>query len=89
MLGSAEWTPDSLAHALPSADMRQEFWRQFNLTPIGELPGLGERWVKVIENLKAGVARGIELRAYQQAHGGQLPPEYTDVTDLIMDSQAA
>ncbi len=89
MLGSDVWTPDSIAHALPSADMRQEFWKQFNLTPIGELPGLGERWVKVIENLEAGVARGRELRAYQQEHGGQLPPEYTDVTDLIMESRAA
>ncbi|MFE9250936.1 hypothetical protein [Streptomyces sp. NPDC007088] len=89
MLGSDVWTPDSIAHALPSADMRQEFWKQFNLTPIGELPGLGERWVRVIENLEAGVARGRELHAYQQGHDGQLPPEYTDVTALIMESRAA
>ncbi|MCX4681325.1 hypothetical protein OG413_45285 [Streptomyces sp. NBC_01433] len=89
MLGSDGWTPDSIAHALPVADMRQEFWKQFNLTPIGELPELGERWVKVIESLEAGVERGLELHLYQHEHGGDLPPEYSDVTGLITESQAA
>lgn len=26
--------------------MRQEFWRQFNLTPLDGLKALGEKWVK-------------------------------------------
>ncbi|MGY3056121.1 hypothetical protein ACVWZD_000365 [Streptomyces sp. TE3672] len=69
--------------------MRQEFWKQFNLTPIGELPTLGEQWVKVIENLEAGVTRGREPHIHQQEHGGDLPSEYIDVTGLITESQAA
>ncbi|MER5615905.1 hypothetical protein [Streptomyces sp. NPDC002215] len=69
--------------------MCQEFWKQFNLTPIGELPALGERWVKVIENLEAGVTRGRELHIHQQVHGGDLPSEYIDATGLVTGSQAA
>ncbi|MFI5867099.1 hypothetical protein [Streptomyces sp. NPDC051546] len=88
-MGSQTWTPDSIAHALPSG-MRQEFLKQFNLTPIGDLEKLGEKWVeKVINPLQAAAERGRELHAYQQEHGGQLPGQYTDVTSLIVESQAA
>ncbi|MGW2779580.1 hypothetical protein ACWC4C_45165 [Streptomyces olivaceoviridis] len=88
MVPALRQTADAAAHAacaLRGAATR----KQFNLTPIGELPALGERWVKVIEDLQAGVARGREVRAYQQEHGGQLPPQYTDVTASIMESRAA
>lgn len=88
-MGSDDWTPDSIAHALPDAGMRQEFWRQFNLTPLDGLKALGEKWVKVITDLEGAVERGRALHAYQQQHGGQLPEEYTDVTDLIVESRAA
>ncbi|MEU4489824.1 MULTISPECIES: hypothetical protein [Streptomyces] len=70
-----EWTPDSIAHALPTPDMRQEFWRQFNLTALPGLKALGEKWVKVIEELEAAVERGRELHA--------------DVSELITESRAA
>jgi hypothetical protein len=43
--------------------MRQEFWRQFNLTALPGLKALGEKWVKVIEELEATVERGRELHA--------------------------
>lgn len=84
-----DWTPDSIAHALPDAGMRQEFWRQFNLTPLDGLKALGEKWVKAIQELEAGVERGRTVRAHQQQHGGQLPTGYADITDLIVKSQAA
>ncbi|MCQ1582427.1 hypothetical protein [Streptomyces parvus] len=88
-MGSDDWTPDSIAHALPDAGMRQEFWRQFNLTPLDGLKALGEKWVKAIEDLEGAVERGREVRAFQQQNGGQLPAEYADVTDLIAESRAA
>lgn len=89
IMGSEAWTPDSIAHALPSG-MRQEFLKQFNLTPLSDLEKLGEKWVKeVIEPLQAAAVRGRELHTYQQKHDGQLPREYTDVTALIVESQAA
>ncbi|MFJ5951443.1 hypothetical protein [Streptomyces noursei] len=88
-MGSRDWTPDSIAHALPSG-MRQEFLKQFNLTPLSDLEKLGEKWVvEVIEPLAAAVERGRELHAYQQEHDGQLPGQYTDVTALIAESRAA
>lgn len=88
-MGSEDWTPDAIAHALVSADMRQEFWRQFNLTPLSGLEALGEKWVKAITDLEDAAVRGRELHTYQQQHGGQLPEQYTDVTDLIVESRAA
>lgn len=69
--------------------MRMEFVRQLNTTPLSGLAALGEKWIKVIEDLKAAAGRGRELHAYQQQHGGQLPEQYTDVTDLIVESRAA
>ncbi|MCX4827039.1 hypothetical protein OG883_46230 [Streptomyces sp. NBC_01142] len=88
-MGNADWTPDSIAHALPDAGMRQEFWRQFNLTPLDGLKALGEKWVKAIEDLEGAVERGRAVRAFQQQNGGELPAEYSDVTDLIVESRAA
>jgi hypothetical protein len=89
MSTTADWTPDSIAHALPTPDMRMEFLRQLNLTPIGELEALAQRWVGVIEDLTAAVDRGRELHAYQRQQGGELPTQYTDVTALITESRAA
>ncbi|WP_435059668.1 hypothetical protein [Streptomyces sp. bgisy060] len=89
IMGSDDWTPDSIAHALPDAGMRMEFVRQLNTTPLSGLAALGETWIKVIEDLKAAAERGRELHAYQRQHGGQLPEQYTDVTDLIVESRAA
>ncbi|MGW3930380.1 hypothetical protein ACWECC_20095 [Streptomyces microflavus] len=88
-MGNEDWTPDSIAHALPDAGMRQEFWRQFNLTPLDRLKALGEKWVKTIQELEAAVERGRTVLAHQQQHGGQLPTAYSDITDLIVKSQAA
>ncbi|MFC8019103.1 hypothetical protein [[Kitasatospora] papulosa] len=88
-MGSDDWTPDSIAHALPDAGMRMEFVRQLNTTPLSGLAALGEKWIKAIEDLKAAAERGRELHAYQRQHGGQLPEQYTDVTDLIVESRAA
>ncbi|MFH0245879.1 hypothetical protein ACGRHY_26480 [Streptomyces sp. HK10] len=89
IMGSDDWTPDSIAHALPDAGMRMEFVRQLNTTPLSGLAALGEKWIKVIKDLEAAAERGRELHAYQQQHGGQLPKRYTDVTDLIVESRAA
>ncbi|MFD5079506.1 hypothetical protein [Streptomyces sp. NPDC058371] len=88
-MGSDDWTPDSIAHSLPDAGMRMEFLRQLNTTPLSGLAALGEKWVKVITELEGAVERGRALHVYQREHGGQLPAEYTDVTELIVESRAA
>ncbi|MGW6603554.1 hypothetical protein [Streptomyces sp. NPDC055036] len=69
--------------------MRMEFWRQLNLTKFGELEALGARWLKVIEDLQTGIERAREVTAYQRQHGGALPPEYTDLTELITERRVA
>lgn len=84
-----DWTPDTILAALPTPEVRQTFLRELNLTKFKELPALGRRWGRYVEDLQAGVARGIELRAYQQAHGGALPETYVDATELVQDHRAA
>ncbi|MFE1190686.1 MULTISPECIES: hypothetical protein [Streptomyces] len=44
---------------------------------------------QVTEELEAAVERGRELHAFQQEHGGQLPEQYADVSELITESRAA
>jgi len=84
-----EWTPDSITHALPDSSLRMEFLRQLNTTPFAELEALGERWLQVINDLEDAVQRGQEAHAYQLQHGGELPPQYQDFTQMIIERQVA
>ncbi|MFE9701627.1 hypothetical protein [Streptomyces sp. NPDC006270] len=86
--GEGEWTPDAIAHAL-TPGQRMEFMRQLNLTKFSELEALGARWRKLIEDLRAGAAKAPGVLDYQRQHGGALPPEYTDVTELISERRVA
>ncbi|OEJ20949.1 hypothetical protein [Streptomyces subrutilus] len=87
-MSEADWTPDAIAHALPTPDMRVEFWRQLNLTKFDELEALGARWRKVIEDLEAAADRGRQVHAHQLQHG-ELPSSYQDVTTLVTERQVA
>jgi hypothetical protein len=88
-MDAAQWTPDAIAHALPSATLRAEFVRQLNLTPFAEQPALARRWVAMVETLRAAAEKGRALHAYQLEHGGELPPEYMDITSEIRETRAA
>ena len=71
----AEWTIDSIAHALPHPDARQNFLREVNLTPLPELPSVLAKWEWVAQEWTDATPRLEALRAYAIEHG-TMPPEY-------------
>ncbi|MGP3976084.1 hypothetical protein ACTWQF_19200 [Streptomyces sp. 8N114] len=79
------WTIDSLAHALPHPDQRQQFWRDVNLTPVDQLPDTIARWQQHVERLQEALAHAERLRGCTEHGDGQLPPEYRETPQ----SQAA
>ncbi|MFJ9037942.1 hypothetical protein ACIRF8_15285 [Streptomyces sp. NPDC102406] len=73
------WTIDAIAHAIPAAEIRQNFLREANLTPLPELPAALARWQRFVERWRDEVVPQMdEVLAYAKAHDGQLPPEYAD-----------
>ncbi|NGN68568.1 hypothetical protein G5C51_32310 [Streptomyces sp. A7024] len=70
------WTIDSIAHALPSAELRQNFLREVHLTPRSELDAVLERWEQVAIRWTEEEAPRIERARTHYAEHGTLPPEY-------------
>ncbi|MEU2724039.1 hypothetical protein [Streptomyces smyrnaeus] len=74
---SEPWTIDSIAHALPHAENRQQFWRDMNLTPVDQLPDVIARWTRFVEQWHASKPGLDRLQTYVRDHG-ELPPQYQD-----------
>lgn len=81
------WTIDSLAHAIPAPELRQEFLREAHLATLAELAGVFTRWGSLVEQHEAARPELDALLAYAKAHDGQLPEEYDDhgTTDQWLD----
>ncbi|WP_406485973.1 hypothetical protein [Streptomyces phaeochromogenes] len=41
---SGDWSIDTIVHALPSPDLRQQCLREVHLAPLGELESVVDRW---------------------------------------------
>ena len=72
------WTIDSIAHALPHPAVRMQFLSEINLAPVDQLQGVIDKWITIVGDWEAGRPRIETLRDYAVAHGGELPPEFTD-----------
>lgn len=81
----AEWTIDSIAHALPHPDARQNFLREVNLTPLPDLPGVLAKWERAAAEWVEAAPRIEALRAYVVEHG-TMPPEY-ETPEAIAQSE--
>lgn len=76
------WTIDSIAHALPTADLRQNFLREVNLTPLPDLPAVLARWQRFAENWRDHTGPGLEaLLEYAKTHNGELPVQYRETPE--------
>lgn len=72
------WTIDSLAHALPAPELRQEFLRTAHLATLEELPGVFARWGGLVERYDASRPELEALLRYAKTHSGELPPDLAD-----------
>lgn len=72
------WTIDSLAHAIPAPELRQEFLREAHLATLEELPAIFTRWGALVGQHEAARPELDALLAYAKEHGGRLPEQYAD-----------
>lgn len=76
------WTIDSIAHALPAADLRQNFLREVNLTPLPDLPAVLARWQCFAENWRDHTSPALDaLLEYAKTHNGELPAQYRETPE--------
>lgn len=76
------WTIERISGALGNPALRQRFLGEINKAPIYELATVGARWQGIAEQLLHGVELARELHT-QRAPDGQLPGEWTDITDKV------
>ncbi|MGV2914688.1 hypothetical protein [Streptomyces alfalfae] len=90
-MSSGPWTIDTIAHALPLPDLRQNFLREAHLASIDELPHVCRKWADLVERYEAAQPSAEALLEYAKTHNGQTPPEYADAdsTDSFVDRLAA
>ncbi|QEU92875.1 hypothetical protein [Streptomyces kanamyceticus] len=75
-MSNQPWTIDSIAHAIPHPELRQNFLREVHLTPRTDLEAVLDRWERFVRRWTQEEAPKIEqVRAYYQEHG-TLPPDY-------------
>jgi hypothetical protein len=79
---TAPWTIERISDALGNPTLRQQFIGEINKAPIYELATVGARWQGIAEQLLHGVELARELHT-QRGPDGQLPGEWTDVTDQV------
>ncbi|WP_050507771.1 MULTISPECIES: hypothetical protein [Streptomyces] len=77
-MSNQPWTIDSLAHALPAPELRQEFLRETYLATLDELPGVFARWGSLAERYDASRPEMEALLQYAKNHHGELPPDLAD-----------
>ncbi|MET8534758.1 hypothetical protein ABZV67_23255 [Streptomyces sp. NPDC005065] len=75
-MSTQPWTIDSIAHALPHPELRQNFLREVHLTPRTDLEAVLDRWERFVTRWTEDEAPKVErIRSYYREHG-TLPPEY-------------
>jgi leucyl aminopeptidase (aminopeptidase T) len=78
---SADWTIDTIVHALPSPDMRQQALREIHLAPVDQLADVVAKWRAIAIEWTTAHAPLIETaRAHYEATG-KLPAEYEETAE--------
>ncbi|MFE4720486.1 hypothetical protein ACFVFJ_44050 [Streptomyces sp. NPDC057717] len=76
-----DWSIDSIVHALPSSDLRQQALRDIHLAPVGQLEQVIARWQAVAARwVQVEQPRIEEARAQYDATGG-LPAEHEETAE--------
>lgn len=78
-----EWTIDTVVHALPTPDLRQQALRDIHLAPVDQLTKVVEKWRAIAIRWATEEAPRIETaRAHYEATG-KLPPEHDETTESV------
>ncbi|MEC4016055.1 hypothetical protein [Streptomyces sp. H27-D2] len=86
-MSDAPWTIETICDALGAPTLAQRFLGEINRAPAHQLLGVFARWERIAKDILAAVERGRTLAAYD-ARGEELPGEWVDVTDRVLDEAA-
>ncbi|WP_329580079.1 hypothetical protein [Streptomyces sp. NBC_01361] len=76
-----DWSIDTIVHALPSPDMRQQALRDIHLAPVGQLEQVIAHWQNVAARwVQVEQPRIEEARAHYVATGN-LPAEHEETAE--------
>lgn len=76
-----DWSIDTIVHALPSPDMRQQALRDIHLAPVGQVEQVIARWQAVAARwVQVEQPRIEEARAHHDATG-RLPAEHEETAE--------
>jgi hypothetical protein len=78
---SADWTIDTIVHALPSPDMRQQALRDIHLAPVDQLPSVVEKWRAVAVRWVHDEAPRIQTAHATLEATGKLPAQYEETAE--------
>lgn len=76
-----DWSIDTIVHALPSPDLRQQCLREVHLAPLDELPVVVDKWRTIAVDWTRTQSPLIEsARAHVEATG-KLPAEHEETAE--------
>jgi len=78
---SADWTIDTIVHALPSPDMRQQALRDIHLAPVDQLAAVVDKWRAIAIRWTQEEAPRIETARATYEATGRLPAEYEETPE--------
>ncbi|GAA0453965.1 hypothetical protein ACFQ2B_27730 [Streptomyces stramineus] len=86
-MSDSPWTIERISDALGNPTLAQRFLSEINKAPAHEMLSVFAKWQGIAERTLAAVQRGREAAAIQEA-GGDIPGEWTDVTDRVLQDAA-
>jgi tRNA A37 N6-isopentenylltransferase MiaA len=72
---------DTIVHALPSPDMRQQALREIHLAPVDQLPAVVARWQEIASRWVHDEAPRIQTALEAVESTGKLPAEYEETAE--------
>lgn len=82
-MSSSDWSIDTIVHALPSPEMRQQALREIHLAPVNELQAAVDRWRAVAVEWTLTTAPRIEEARAQVEATGELPAQYEETPQSV------
>jgi hypothetical protein len=78
---SADWTIDTIVHALPSPDLRQQALRDIHLAPVDQLTAVVDKWRAIAVRWVHDEAPRIQTAHAALEATGKLPAEYEETAE--------
>ncbi|MFJ2833580.1 hypothetical protein ACIPC1_39585 [Streptomyces sp. NPDC087263] len=80
---SADWSIDTIVHALPVPELRQQALREIHLAPVDQLQDVVDRWRAIAAEWTQTTAPRIEEARAQLQATGDLPSQYEETPESV------